>query len=323
MTTRSILTRRRNATRLIFLFGGLGLGAVALVGFLYRDNILYTLRLLNAKRIADAFYATSPNVTKNIAYGSLPREKLDVYQPAVPGPHPVLIWVHGGSWNSGDKELYAPVAQKTLHENLVIVIPSYTLHPEANAFQQAAEIARAFAWTRENISNYGGDPNRIVLGGQSAGAHLTGLVALDASYLAKLNHSPQEICGWYGIAGPYSIHAQFEYETRVQGNNAQLLFDVFGAYEQFARGSPQTFARADAPPILLIHGDRDETVPLAVSENFQNALRAQGAPSELKIYRGAGHAGLLFDALAQEKPALIQDLVSFAKACAPVQVTRS
>ena len=311
--------RRRIPTQLIFLVGGLGVGAIALVGFLYRDDILYTLRLLNAKRIADEFYASSPNVTKNIAYGNLPREKLDVYQPSAPGPHPVMIWVHGGGWNSGDKELYAPVAQKTLSENIVIVIPSYTLHPEANAFQQAAEIARAFVWTRENISKYGGDPKRIILGGQSAGAHLSGLVALDPEYLAALNHSTREICGWYGIAGPYSIPQQFEYQRNVKHDDARLLIEHFDGQENFARGSLNDYVRSELPPILLIHGDQDETVPLSISENFQNELHAKGAPSELKIYRGAGHAGLLFDALAQEKPTLLQDLTFFAKSCAPIQ----
>ncbi len=316
---RSHTTRRQIPMQILFILLALGLGGSALVAFLYREDILYTLRLLNAKRIADEFYATSPNVTKNIAFGNLPREKLDVYQPSAAGPHPVMIWVHGGGWNSGDKELYAPVAQKTLSENIVIVIPSYTLHPQANAFQQAQEIARAFVWTRENISNFGGDTKRIVLGGQSAGAHLSGLVALDPEYLAALNHSTREICGWYGIAGPYSIPEQFEYQRTVKHDDAKLLIEHFDGQENFARGSPSNYVRSDLPPILLIHGDQDETVPLSMSENFQNKLRAQNAQSELKMYRGAGHAGLLFDALAQQKPTLLQDLASFAKSCAPVQ----
>lgn len=315
----AIRTRRRFPMQWFFVPAILALGGIALVALFYRDEVSYTLRLLNAKRVADAFYATSPNVTKNIAYGDLPREKLDVYQPTAPGPHPVMMWVHGGGWNSGEKELYAPVAQKTLSENIVIVIPSYTLHPQANAFQQAQEIARAFVWTRDNISKYGGDPKRIILGGQSAGAHLSGLVALDATYLAALEHSPREICGYYGIAGPYNISEQLQYEKSVKGNDGKLLLDVFGGETNFPRGSPGSFVGSALPPILLIHGDSDETVPLSISENFQNELRAKGDTSELKIYRGAGHAGLLFDALAQDKPQLLQDLTSFARSCASIQ----
>ncbi len=299
---------------LIFWLLALMAASLAVVGFIYRADISYTLQLLNAKRIADRFYGEYPGIIKNIAYGTLPREKLDIYQPQASGLYPVLIWVHGGSWNSGDKELYAPVAQKALSENFVIVIPGYTLYPQANAFQQAQEIAQVLAWTREHISAYGGDKNRIVLGGQSAGAHLSGLVVFDPNYLAALNHSSQEICGWYGIAGPYDINEQLAFQKTFKGDDGTQLANIFGGAENFSRGSLTEFVRADLPPILLIHGDRDETVPLSISQHLQNALRAAGAKSELKIYAGAGHAGLLFDALVQEKPTLIQDLASFIAA---------
>lgn len=301
------------------------LGVLGILAWRYRGKLAYDLRLLNAKLVADRFYSTYAGITKNIAYGTTPRETLDVYQPADTGQHPVLIWVHGGSWISGHKELYAPVAQKVMAERIVVVIPNYTIalnaasndHPLA--FLQAAEIAQVLAWTRENISKYGGDPNRIVMGGQSAGAHLSALVLLDPEYLAALHHSPQEICGWYGIAGPYSIPAQLEYERNIHKNNGQLLFDVFGSQDNFLRGSPVTFVHPNLPPVLLIHGDADETVPLAVSYDLQNALEGVGAKSELKVYAGAGHAGLLFDALAEEKPKLVQDLLAFAKQCPPVR----
>src|SRR5262249_17785971 len=150
-----------------------------------------------------------------------------VYQPSTPGQQTVLIWVHGGSWISGNKELYASVAQKVMHENIVVVIPNYATNLDAGtadkplAFLQAEEIAKVFAWTRENISKMGGDPNRIILGGHSAGAHLSALVLLDPTYLAALHHSPSEVCGWYGIAGPYSIPMQLDYELNVHKNTAK------------------------------------------------------------------------------------------------------
>lgn len=292
---------------------------IALAAFWYRDDILYNLRLLNAKVVADRFYSEYRGIAKNIPYGELPREKLDVYQPATAGLHAVMIWVHGGGWNSGEKELYAPVAQKVIPEDIVVVIPSYTLFPEGNAFQQTKEIARAFAWTRDNISKYGGDPQHITVGGQSAGAHLTALMTFDPQYLAAVNHSTREICGVYGIAGPYSIKQQLDYQRNVKHDDGALLFQIFDGEKNFERGSPLSFARSDLPPILLIHGDADETVPLAESKALQDALLRVGATSELKIYPGAGHAGLLFDALAQEKPRLVQDLVAFAKNCPPIK----
>lgn len=298
---------------------------VALVAFFFREPITYNLRLLNAKLIADRFYASAPGITKNIGYGRAEREKLDVYQPTAAGTFPVIIWVHGGSWTSGNKELYSPVAQAILPANFVVVVPNYTIEQQKGriedtplVFRQAQEIADVVAWTREHIALFNGDPNRITLGGHSAGAHLTGLVVLDPSWLAKRNHSPQEICGWYGVSGPYSLAAQADFERNVKHREPTLLFEVFGGDKNFKRGSPQTFVRADTPPILLIHGDMDETVPVSVAQNLHAALQQAGASAELKIYPNTTHSGILFDALAQEKPKLVQDIITFAKACPPI-----
>lgn len=298
--------------------------AIAIVAIIYREPIGYYLRLLNAKRAADAFYANTPGITKNIGYGRNDREKLDVYQPTAQGTYPVLIWVHGGSWTSGSKELYATVAQKVLPENVVVVIPNYSIELSQRVsspplvFEQAQQIADAFAWAREHIQLFDGDPNRIILGGHSAGAHLTGLVTLDPSYLAKRNHSPNEICGWYGVSGPYSLGAQLIYERNIKHRDPTLLFQVFGSEANFERGSPTTYVRPDAPPILLIHGDADDTVPVSVAQNMQTALLHQGATSQLKVYPNTTHTSILFDALAQDKPKLVQDIVAFVKSCPPI-----
>lgn len=304
------LTRFAGGISVSLVLGGLA--------FYHREAIAFNVRLLHAKMVADRFYARYRGIIKDIPYGYLPAQKLDIYRPYSDGPHPVVIWVHGGGWSTGSKELYASVAQRLVRKNIVVVIPGYTLYPDAHAFDQAHEIARAFQWTRENIARYGGDPDRVILGGQSAGAHLTGLVALDATYLNELNRSPAEICGWYGIAGPYSIPVQVEYERTVKRRNIRLLLDFFNGQINFERGSPRSFVRGDTMPILLIHGSADKTVPPAVSQDLHSALYALGAPSTLRVYKGAGHAGLLFDALAQTEPQLVSDLVKFTKSCPPV-----
>jgi acetyl esterase/lipase len=72
------------------------------------------------------------------------------------------------------------------------------------------------------------------------------------------------------------------------------------------------------PPILLIHGDADETVPISMSENFQAKLESVGAKSEFVAYEGAGHSSLLFDALASDPARLVTDLSKFARECPPV-----
>ncbi len=306
-----------------YIAAGAGIAAVALA-FRKRAEIVFNARLLYATIVAKRFYDSSPHVTKNLAYSTNPKLTLDVYQPGTPGPHPVLIWVYGGSWMSGAKELYAPVAQRLLPENFVVVIPNYTLFDTKKtprdengpiAFAQAQEVADAFVWTRKHIAKFGGDPERIVWGGHSAGAQLTGLATFDPKYLQARGHSPQEIHGWFGISGPYDVNAQLDFEKNVNRNNGELLYAVFGNQSHMTTASPTTHVNADVPPVLLIHGDADETVPLATSEKFQTALQNAGARSELKIYSGANHAGILFDALAETKPRLVQELVNFTAGC--------
>lgn len=302
-------------------------GAVVVAGATYylinREEIDYNLRLLNAKRIGDKFYAEYQYIAKNIAYGSLPRQKLDVYQPdpassngTDPG-YPVLVYIYGGVWNSGDKELYAPVAQRLLPGGMIVVVPDYRIYPEGKYREQTDDVAAALSWVLENIRDYGGDPARVVLGGQSAGAHLSALALLDEQWLAKYGHSSAEVCGYYGISGVYDINAQMDYE-RSKGGTAPIMTAVMEGPDNFTAASPATYVRSGLPPMLLIHGDADETVPISMSENFQAKLESIGATSEFVTYPGAGHSGLLFDALASDPARLVTDLSKFARECPPI-----
>ncbi len=297
--------------------GGL-LGAAGVSLYLrHREEIDYYVRLLHAKVTGDLFYSRYPHLAKNAAYGPGAAERLDVYRPASGSDHPVLIYIHGGSWNTGNKELYAPVAQRLLPEGTVVVIPGYTLYPGATFRQQAAEVARAVAWTLENVSRFGGDSRRVILGGQSAGGHLSALALFDPQYLAAQGHSAAEVCGWYGIAGVYDIGALMEFEW-AHGRSGEIVAGAMEGPGNFAAASPLAYARADLPPALIIHGDADTTVPLSISEMLHARLSGVGASSKLLVYPGAGHSRLMFDALAQNPSRLVQDLSEFARNCAPV-----
>ncbi|MBI3240737.1 MAG: alpha/beta hydrolase [Chloroflexi bacterium] len=301
---------------------GAALAAGTIYYFVNREEINYNLRLLNAKRIGDKFYAEYQYIAKDVAYGSQPRQKLDVYQPDPASPdrtdlgYPVLVYVYGGSWNSGNKELYAPVAQRLLPEGVIVVVPDYRIYPEGKYREQTDDVAAALSWVLENIRDYGGDPARVALGGQSAGAHLTALALLDEQWLAKYGHSSAEVCGYYGISGVYDINAQMDFE-RSKGGTAPIMTAVMEGPANFTAASPATYVRPDLPPALLIHGDADETVPISMSENFQAKLESAGVQSEFVVYPGAGHSGLLFDALASNPALLVADLSKFARECPP------
>jgi acetyl esterase/lipase len=147
---------------------------------------------------------------------------------------------------------------------------------------------------------------------QSAGAQIAGLAVYDPRWLAAHGHSPAELRGFIGISGVYDIPTQLEYE-RSKRRQEGYVVKVMGGRENATPASPSTYARVDVPPTLLIHGDIDETVPLRMSLDLHDRLQAAGADSELRIYAGSGHSDILFRALTEKPPRLLDDMLSFTR----------
>ena len=95
----------------------------------------------------------------------------------------VLVFVHGGNWNSGDKKIYGFFGRNFAKKGITTVIVGYTLSPKADYNDMANEVAKAVEWTKENISKYNGNPDEIFLTGHSAGGHLVALIATNPKYL--------------------------------------------------------------------------------------------------------------------------------------------
>jgi acetyl esterase/lipase len=278
------------------------------------DILRFYYRLIRAQHQANRFYAECPWVTKNILYHADLPCRLDVYQPETGSGHPVMIYVYGGSWRNGNKELYAPAAQRLLPSGFVLVIPDYTLFPQAVYPRQTEEIAAAIAWTFEHISDYGGDPRRVVLVAQSAGAQIAGLALLEPRWLAAYGHLSAELRGFIGISGVYDFGAVLAHH-RANARAHKMLSDVLGGEANAGRASPISFVTSAAPPALLIHGDADTTVPIGVGLEFYRRLQAAGVQSEFTTYPGAGHADILFRALTEQPPHLLDDIVRFVRRC--------
>jgi acetyl esterase/lipase len=299
---------------------GLLMAAVVVV-ITFRGEIAFAWELFKVNRISTQFYADYPLLEKDIAFTDKSDVRLDLYRPddapGGPGGHPVFLFVHGGGWDQYDKLIHAPVAQKLLPTGMIVLIMDYTLYPDATYRLQTGEVADAIAWTLENIDQYGGDPSRVIVGGHSAGGHLAMLAAYDPQWLAPTGHSLDEICGLVGIAGVYDINAQMEFE-RFKGGTAPVMTAVMEGAANFTASSPVTYVPdrgPDSPPVRLIHGSADDTVLPSMSDEFLAALEAAGIPSELLVYEGAGHTGLLLDALIQDPPQLVQDLADFVNGC--------
>ena len=113
-----------------------------------------------------------------------PAPTLNVFSNRKPADslQPVLIFVYGGNWNSGKKEIYNRIGRNFANNGVTVVIPDYTKSPVASYDDMTVQIAQAIKWTQENIKDYSGDPNRIYLTGHSAGAHLGALAVMNKKY---------------------------------------------------------------------------------------------------------------------------------------------
>jgi acetyl esterase/lipase len=303
---------------------GLTIAAILLVSSIvlacaYRGKISFALELYKAYRTARSFYAQYEHLARDIAFDPDMSPRLDVYSPpssnrgSHDSGHPTLLFVHGGAWRSYRKELFALVAMKMLPREMVVVIPDYTLYPNAQYEQMAEEVAAAIRWTLDNIQDYGGDPRRVVVAGHSAGAHLLGLAVMDPRFLGSY---AAEVCGLVGLSGVYDVQAEYDF-WRAKGTNPRVISGVMGGADNFRRASPLTYVRGDLPPTLLIHGDQDESVSVRIAIDFFHALQAAGAPAELKIYPGAAHSDYLIAALKEEGAPVMTDLAGFVHACTP------
>jgi acetyl esterase/lipase len=189
-------------------------------------------------------------------YGEGPRQQYDLYRPVGPaaappaGPLPGVIFVHGGSWATGDKRSYRWVGQGLAAQGFIAVLPNYGLMPDRRFPGFVDDVARAVAHALAQIPQWGGDPQRVVLMGHSAGAHIAALVAYDARYLAAHGLTPSVFSGFVGLSGPYD----FIFDT-------PLLQRTFsGTPEQERDAMPIHFATRQSPRTLLVMGRDDRTV---------------------------------------------------------------
>lgn len=282
--------------------------------FVNRGEIAFYWNLYQVDRAGKQFYADYPHLARDVAFSPQFDARLDVYSPAEGENHPVLIFIHGGGWDKYDRKLFAPVGQKLIERGIVVVIPDYTLHPNAGYAQMAQEMAAATAWTLENIDRYGGDPARVVISGHSAGAHLAGLIATDEVWLNFEGHTNQELCGLIGLAGVYDIPAQMVFE-RSKGGTAPVMTAVMGGEANFPAASPSSYVFSGMPQARLIHGSLDTTVPISISEEFQQKLETAGIPNELIVYPDKGHTDFLFDGFSDPTAPILSDISNFVQGC--------
>ncbi|ANU06822.1 alpha/beta hydrolase [Paraurantiacibacter namhicola] len=220
------------------------------------------------------------------AFGDHPAQRLYVFRPqgaAADAALPVVIFIHGGGWTAGDPADYGFAGRRLAEMGYVAVIPGYRLS-EAGIFPAMLEDgASTVRWTVDNIARFGGDPGRIYASGHSAGAYNAVMLALDRQWLGREGLGEDTLKGIIGLAGPYDF-------LPFNSDGTKL---VFGQEDDPERTQPVNFARAGAPPMLLLTGTEDTVVELRNSRSLTDALEAAGSPVQLVKFEGMDHVQIL------------------------------
>ncbi len=220
------------------------------------------------KTIADISYRTEADTAQDDYMRE--RCKLDLYYPTTIKNFPTVVWFHGGGLKGGGKQI--PKALRD--QGIAVVGVNYRLFPKAKKPAYLEDAAAAVAWTFENIKNYGGDPNLIFVAGHSAGGYLTSMLGLDRRWLAAHEIDANQIAGLIPYSGHCITHMTVREEMGI-GRDQPVIDDM----------APLYHARKDAPPILLITGDRELDFPTRYEENaYLNSLMKVIGHKETQLF---------------------------------------
>ena len=224
---------------------------------------------------------TEQDVTYNTVDGH--ELAMDVYYPTSGGPWPGVVFVHGGGWTEGDK---APLPMVPTASGYLVVSLNYRMYPAYRFPAMIEDVKFAIRFLRAHAAGYNLDPERIAVIGHSAGGHLAALAGLVDEHagwdVGPYQAQSSRVQAVVEMSGPTDLTGQFPEVVE------ELKANVFGR-EQFISASPVTYVRPDAPPFLIIHGEKDAVVPVEQAYRLYEALRKAGAPSELIILQNAGH----------------------------------
>lgn len=221
--------------------------------------------------------------TADVRYGDRPRQRLDVYRPrTVRGAVPVVVFLYGGRWQEGSRDLYRLLGDAMTRRGWVVVVPDYRLAPDVSFPAWVEDGARAVRWAHHHAARLGGDPARIFVVGHSAGAHTAALLALDERHLREAGVPARAVRGVVALAGPV--------DTAWTDPDVQALM---GPRQGWPATYPATHVDGTEPPLLLLHGGGDRTVSPRNSRTLAGRIRARGGCAAAKEYAGLGHVEIV------------------------------
>ena len=253
------------------------------------------------------------SVIKDIPFGDF-GQTLDLRQAKISNheqPKPVLLQIHGGAWtqNYGSKNEQAlPLMNHIAKQDWICVTSSYRLSPKATFPEHIIDCKQALVWIKEHIEEYGGDPDFIVVTGGSAGGHLSSLLALSANQLA---FQPGFEDKDTSVQGAVPFYGVYDFSDSLALNPTEILLDMLEdsvmkldlstSEAAFRDASPLFHINDQAPPFLVVHGDRDTLTPVEYARVFVDELKKISNNEVAYIETvGAQHAFDMFPSVRSE-----------------------
>lgn len=221
-------------------------------------------------------------VATDVPFGELPRQRLDIYTPnTVSDDTPVLIFLFGGGFISGDKGQVRVIGQNYAAMGTIVIAPNYRIKTTFPDF--VVDAAKAVAYVRQHVTNSKGDPRPIVMGGWSSGAYIGAKVAYDGRFLDAEGLPSDTIAGFIGLAGPY-------WGGLCAGAKCPDTFPP----DSFAEWAVAEFVDPGDPPMLLIQGTRDQYVDLGNLETLAAAGEKAGLSVTELILKDKYHKTVMY-----------------------------
>lgn len=288
--------------------------------------IIFCLTVANCKaQYKDTLDIAGTHVYRNISYvkNGLPEQNFDLYIPdSAKKPMPLIIWIHGGGWDGGYKGwIEIPYLAKL---GYAIASVEYRFSRVAPFPAQMQDCNQAVWYLWKNAKKYGFDTSRFVIGGGSAGGHLSALIGLSinnhvAEFYNNINKESKvhirAVLDYYGPSDLNVVHgraAYLDYDGPNSALNKLLGANALDRPDLAAIASPVTYIDKNDPPILILHGEVDGFVPFWESQLFYSRLKLAGVKARLIKIPGANHAGSLFQSADIQKQviAFLDDVFS-------------
>jgi len=263
-----------------------------ILAFACSANLFAQQQYMTEKNIP--YYSDSVNKTDEYINNQC---LLDVYYPKDTKDFATIVWFHGGGMTNGEKQ----IPKALMNKGFAVIGVEYRLSPKATAPSYIEDAAAAVAWTFKNIGKYGGSVKKIFLSGHSAGGYLDLMITLDKSYMAKYNIDANQIAAIIPFSGQAITHFTIRKEKGIK--RTQPIIDKY---------APLYFVRADAPPMLLITGDREMELLGRYEENaYLCRMMKLAGHTQTRLYelQGFDHSGMGEPAF----PLLIKEVVTISK----------